>query len=73
MCASNSAYENRPGSVFGGLTIYCDQDNADWFASTGLHWIANGYNSSGIPTDPIPVTFKHYKSGNELSVEWYPN
>ncbi|MBR5055694.1 MAG: BspA family leucine-rich repeat surface protein, partial [Bacteroidales bacterium] len=73
MCASNSTYENRPGSVFGSLTIYCDQDIADWFASTGLRWIANGYNSSDIPTDPIPVTFKHYKSGNEITVTWWDN
>ena len=65
MCASNSSYENRPGSVFGSLTIYCDQDNADWWATTGLRWIANGHNA-----DPIPVYFKHYKTGNEISVEW---
>ncbi|MBO4571079.1 MAG: BspA family leucine-rich repeat surface protein [Bacteroidales bacterium] len=68
--ATNSSFEMRPGSVFGGFTIYCDQDIADWFATTGLRWLPVGYNSDGVPTDPIPVTFKHYKTGNELQVEW---
>lgn len=67
---TNSSYENRPGSVFGGLTVYCDQDIADWLATTGLRWLPVGHNSDGVPTDPIPVTFKHYQTGNELTVEW---
>ena len=71
MCGKSSAYEDRPGSVFGSLTIYCDQDIADWFASTGLRWIAHGFNSAGLETPPIPIYFKHYKTGNELTVEWW--
>ena len=68
MCGSGAAYENRPGSMYGGLTIHCDQDVADWFASTGLRWIANGYKA-----DPIPVKFLDWKSGTELFVEWWAN
>lgn len=68
MCANNSVYEKRPGSVAGSLTIICDQDVADWFATTGLRWIANGYNA-----DPIPVYFKDYITGTELSVVWAAN
>lgn len=68
MCANNSPYEYRPGSVAGSLTIKCDQDIADWFATTGLRWIANGYNA-----DPIPVHFIDYMSGMELSVTWSAN
>lgn len=67
MCGNNAAYEKRPGSN-GGLTIYCTQDIADWFATTGLRWIAHGYNSDGIPTDPIPVTFLDYQNNSPISV-----
>ena len=69
-CATNSPYESRTGSLNGGFTIYCDQDIADWFATTGLRWLPVGYNSAGTPTDAINVTFKHHKTGNEITVEW---
>lgn len=72
-CDSRMPYEERPGSLHGGITIFCTQEIADWFATTGLRWIASGYNSAGIPTNHIPVIFKHYETGAVLTVEWAPN
>lgn len=66
-------FEVRAGSVFGSLTIYCDQDIANWFTTTATRWINSGYCGSNPPVQPIPVYFKHYKTGADISVEWPAN
>lgn len=65
-------FEHRAGSVAGGLTIYCDQNVANYLSTTALRWIHSGYCTNG-DVAPIPVVFKHYKNGTELSVEWPAN
>lgn len=70
-CANDTPYENRPGSVFGSITVYCTQDLADWFSKTGWRWVHNGLIApAGSYTTPIPITFKHFKTGQEISTEW---
>ena len=65
-----TAYDLRCGSKYGAITIYCDQDVCDYWASTGLRWLEHGYITGGSTT-PIHTTFKHYKTGVELfPAEW---
>ncbi len=64
-CEPGDPYEKRPGSIPGSITIFCDEDIATWFTETGFRWLNNGHNA-----DPIPITFKHYKTGNVISVVW---
>ena len=66
-------FEYRAGSVYGSLTVYCDQDVANWFSTTALRWINSGYCSTDPDVAPIPVYFKHYKTGNPITVEWPAN
>ncbi len=70
-CANDTPFENRPGSVHGSITVYCTQDLADWFSKTGWRWVHNGLIApAGSYTTPIPITFKHFQTGQELSTEW---
>ncbi len=66
-----TAYELRCGSKYGSITIYCDQDVCDYWATTGLRWLEHGYISGGTTT-PIHTTFKHYKTGVELFPAVWP-
>ena len=62
----------RTASAMGALTIHCNQDQADWLATTGLRWFPTGYKTENGYW-PIPVTFLDYTTGQELSVTWSPN
>lgn len=62
----------RTASAGSSLTIHCNQDQADWLATTGLRWLPTGYKTENGYW-PITVTFLDYTSGQELSVTWSPN
>lgn len=66
-------WEFRAGSVFGSLTIFCNQDVANYFTTTSLRWINSGYHGSYDPVAPIPVYFKDFKTGSPINVEWPSN
>lgn len=66
-------WEFRAGSVFGSLTIFCNQDVANYFTTTALRWINSGYHGSYDPVAPIPVYFKDFKTGSPINVEWPSN
>ena len=66
-------FEYRAGSVAGGLTVYCNQDVADYLVTTSLRWINSGYHGSYEPVPPIPVKFVHFKTGSPINVEWPAN
>lgn len=67
-CTSTTPYASRPGSVSGGITIICNQTIANWFATTTLRWLNNGYHAKAIP-----VSFKDYVTGEPLTVTWPAN
>ena len=52
-------------SVPGRLEIWCNQDTADWFATT--LWRKLHYGSYG---QVIDIVFKDLNTGNPISVEW---
>ena len=75
---SKDPFEYRAGSVAGKLVIHCDQENADWWAQTALRWLHSGYSGKygdeqTYTYPPIDIQFKHWKTGNDLSVEWAPD
>lgn len=87
----NFVHSKKPTNFFGGstlgpgertasnpgvLTIYCDQDQADWLATTLLRYLYWGYYGEtketavidGCPR--ITINFKDRDTGAELGVDW---
>jgi len=55
----------------GGFTIWCSQDIADYWATSGLRWLHNG-NGDTCPAQNI--VFKDWKTGVEIQpAEWKAN
>ena len=68
----SSPMSDRCGSEAGGITIYCDQDMCDYWATSGLRWLEHGYTTGTDPVNPIHTTFIHYKTGVELFPAAWP-
>ena len=60
-------FTDRTASVPGSLTIYCNQETADWLATTTLRFLPPGHPAGTVP---IPVTFLDLKTGSPLTVTW---
>ncbi|MBR4660796.1 MAG: BspA family leucine-rich repeat surface protein [Bacteroidales bacterium] len=75
-CGSTQEPGVRTSSNPGYLTIYCDQDQADWFASTILRYMYWGYYGETTSTavidgcPRITITFRDRDTGAEIGVDW---
>lgn len=75
-CGSTQEPGVRTSSNPGVLTIYCDQDQADWLASTILRYMYWGYYGESTSTavidgcPRITINFKDRDTGADLSVDW---
>lgn len=74
--ASTHAPGVRTSSNPGVLTIYCDQDQADWLATTNLRFLYWGYYGESTSTavidgcPRITINFKDRDTGADLGVDW---
>ena len=74
--ASTHIPGERTSSNPGTLTIYCDQDQADWLATTNLRFLYWGYYGETTSTaekggcPEITIIFKDRDTGAELGVDW---